>query len=192
MFHRTLRAQSVVMAGALVTILLLVLAAAPAHSQVPIAAPAAPYSLSGDVPEDQSRPAVAAGEGGFLAVWTDHRGGGGISGRRVVADGSSPEGSPFSITSTPAEQRDVDLAYNPATNAYLAVWDDRRQEGYPFLYGQLIHHDGSFIGGNFEVSGDHSYKTDPAEVQVATCARACHRPPTDPGTGSSARSPLCR
>jgi len=171
MFLRISRGHSptrlVLVAGGitLVCLLLVLTWAGVVYSEAPVGALGGPYQVSGDAPGDQTMPAIASSGSGFLAAWTDPRtsvhGVGDIYARRIATDGSSVEGPLVIVCDNSQNQKDVDLAYNAATNAYVAVWQDHRNEGYPFVYGQLIHRDGQLIGGNFEVAGP-SFKVDPA------------------------------
>ena len=99
---------------------------------------------------DQTYPRVAAaGAEGYVVVWEDRRtdSGGDIYGQRVALDGS-PAGGNFVVAATEAGQEDPVLAYNPAGGQYLAVWRDRRADGYGDIYGQ-------FITAGGELSGSH-------------------------------------
>jgi hypothetical protein len=77
----------------------------------------------------QSWPAVAAddGTGQFLVVWMDLRGGGGsdIYGRRIDPDGTFSDPFILEISTRDSGQDIPDVAFNPVTNEYLVVWEDR-------------------------------------------------------------------
>ena len=82
----------------------------------PIGAPI-PLATSG-APEQDAK--VASNGSAYLVVWG---GTGDIRGRRVLTDGSLPDGAPIPISTAPDSQSLPDVAFN---GAYLVAWKDNR------------------------------------------------------------------
>jgi hypothetical protein len=103
--------------------------------------PGLPHLLPGDGGSfpalgDQTSPAIVAGAGGFLAVWTDERstvladGGTGkdVYAARLAADGSLIDEVPIIITRAPGDQYDPLAVWNGT--GWLVVWTGS-VDGYP-------------------------------------------------------------
>jgi len=90
----------------------------------------------------------------FLVVWQDGRDGNwDIWGQRVALDGTFL-GRNFAICSAAGTQMLPEVAYNPDTNQYLVVWEDRRTDAD--IYGQRVNADGSLDGGEILIAGTGS------------------------------------
>lgn len=101
-------------------------------------------SAVGNAPEEQNRPAIAAGGPGYLVVWQDKRtvlsgftnmpsnplGGNGwdILGARLDGDGNLLDASPILITQEGHNQEDPRVAWNGEN--WLVVWMRERDEWY--------------------------------------------------------------
>jgi hypothetical protein len=109
----------------------------------------------------------------YLVVWTDYRSGQDIYGQRVGADGSllgNPDPTVnFEIASGSDEHLSPDLAYNPAADEYLVVWEDWRNslttEGD--IFGQRVDGDGSLLGNpdpsvNFAICTANTFQEAPS------------------------------
>lgn len=106
----------------------------------------------------------------YLVVWADTRDrsrGADIVGQRVTANGVRL-GSNFRISDLAATgyQTDPAVAYNPAANQFLVVWEDYRHcsptDGTD-IYGQRVRANGNLVGINFRVSdGGADDETNPA------------------------------
>ena len=102
---------------------------------------------------DQGRVAVAynSQDEEYLAVWQDERAGNwDIYGQRLDLDGALL-GDTFAITSHTGAQIRPAVAYNPAANQYLVVWEDRRTDAD--IYGQLVNADGTLDGAEIPIAG---------------------------------------
>ena len=109
----------------------------------------------------QEKPAVAAGAGGYLAVWRDRRNESvterDLYGQRLDLSGA-PVGSLITITLASEYQSNPAVAYNQDRDEYLVVWDDNRNPGDLDIYGQIVGEDGSLSGGfGLTVSGRQAY-----------------------------------
>ena len=113
--------------------------------------------------EYQSNPAVAynSQRGDYLVVWDDNRNPGDLDiyGQIVGGDGTL-KGS-FGLTVT-GRQAYPDVAYNPAEDSYLVVWEDDRP-GTPNhdVYGQVISADGALLGSDMVIASAISNQYDP-------------------------------
>lgn len=58
---------------------------------------------------------------------------------------------PFPVAALGDRQEIPQVAFNPATNEYLAVWEDQRNGVDADIYGQFFNADGSLKGDNFEI-----------------------------------------
>ncbi len=94
----------------------------------------------------------------YLVVWQDDRTqatrGTDIYGRRVAADGSRIGGDVrISRSSANADEVAPAVAYNPADDQYLVVWEDERPDAIPGsdIYGQRLAAEGTLVGRNFRV-----------------------------------------
>ena len=101
--------------------------------------------------DDQSRPVVAynSADNQYLVVWQDERNtdtGYDVYARVVNADGTMG-GSDFPISTDDAKQLAADIAYAPASNRFLVVW-----EHGPVIYGRLVNADTTFAGPEFLVA----------------------------------------
>ena len=96
----------------------------------------------------------------YLVVWSDDRNEGSrgtdIYGQLLAADGTRIGGD-FRISGPAATSYEYDpaVAYNPASNQYLVVWRDRRNDatrGWD-IYGRRVKATGKPAGGDFRISG---------------------------------------
>ncbi len=101
----------------------------------------------------QLHPRVASGENGYLAVWEDQAqdAGGDIYAQRFTAQGVMT-GSTFVLAATDERQTAPAVAYNAATDTYLAVWRDMRVDSAGDIYGQILDASGTISGSAFVVS----------------------------------------
>ena len=102
---------------------------------------------------DQQQAVVAynSQDGEYLVVWQDRRAGNwDIYGQRVDLDGTLL-GYTLAICTDTSAQLNPAVAYNPDTNQYLVVWDDRRNAEAD-LYGQLLDANGGLNGGNVVIA----------------------------------------
>lgn len=87
----------------------------------------------------------------FLVIWADDRGSTSgdlkLWGQRVGTDGTL-HGQPFAISSQPVSTFSADLAYNAASNRYLAAWTSGGT-----VLGQLIDGSGALVGASFQIPG---------------------------------------
>jgi PKD repeat protein len=129
----------------------------------------------------QQRPVVAYNAAGdeYLVVWEDARDGYpcDLYGQRVDADGVLlGAGDPtvnFAISTAPDYEDQPAVAYNPASDEYLVVWDDDRNDERD-VYGQRLDAEGALLdnpgtpedesvpGVNFAISVAYSYQSNPA------------------------------
>jgi hypothetical protein len=114
----------------------------------------------------QAFPAVAlnANASQFLVVWTDDRNGNpDIFGQLLGTDGTFI-GSAFAIAAAPQEQRRPAVAFDPATNQFLVVWEDHRSAASGSdIFGQLVNANGSLdAAGNFVIATGASNQGAPA------------------------------
>jgi len=89
----------------------------------------------------------------FLVVWEDYRSGTNfdIYGQLINAMGSL-FGTNLTISTASNNQYDPSVAYSPANQRFLVVWEDYRSGTNFDIYGQLISTTGTLIGGNFTIS----------------------------------------
>jgi|GEM_PF-115329 len=119
-------------------------------------APAGNESLANTGFNPCANPSVAAAsDGGFMVAW---------SGRdmAVITNGWDVYARPFSSTGIGGTMVRLNTylaanQYGPHVSAigldYLAIWTSLRQDGSrEGVYGQLVHNDGSFVGGEFRVN----------------------------------------
>jgi hypothetical protein len=88
----------------------------------------------------------------YLVVWADDRDGDGetdIWGQRYDRDGL-PLGENFVVREEAGNETRPVVAYNPAENNYLVVWDDVSEED---IEGQLVSAQGSQVGVASNISG---------------------------------------
>ncbi|MFI5142418.1 MAG: BACON domain-containing protein [Thermoanaerobaculales bacterium] len=117
--------------------------------------PGSPFLVSRDSNAgNEGNPAVAynptANE--YLVAWNayDSSGHWRVWGQRVAPAGTL-SGSGFVISASTADCGPPRLAYNPATNQYLVIWEDFRN-GADTIYDQLVNANGTVAGGNYAVT----------------------------------------
>jgi len=96
----------------------------------------------------------------YLVVWEEYLFSQGayvysdIRGRRVGADGALI-GTGFEVNANGSHHRHPDVAYNPATNHYLVVWQDFRNWSTSDwdIYGRRVKSNGRPAGGDVQMSG---------------------------------------
>ncbi len=113
--------------------------------------------------DSQSNPAVAANsqQHNYLVVWDDNRAGNNVDiYGQVISSNGSLMGSGFSLSVTNS-QNFPEVAYNPAQNNYLVVWEDNRSSSADDIYGQVISADGSVVGSSFAIAAASSNQYDP-------------------------------
>ena len=118
-----------------------------------------------NVAKDQKHVAAAYNpdEQTTLLVFEDKRPGTSSSdlyGQVISADGSLM-GSDFVVAAATGNQYYPAVAYSPAEQVYLAVWQDRRSGSYD-IYGQVISGSGSLVGSNFALSTASNSQERPA------------------------------
>lgn len=111
--------------------------------------------------EDQLLPVVAynSSDNQFLVVWEDERNPGtsrDIYGRVVNADGSMA-GPEFPIAASANDETTPDIAYAPASNRFLVVWEHGAD-----IFGRVVRADASFVGPAFEIASSSGTVSDPA------------------------------
>ncbi len=117
----------------------------------------------------QAFPAIAfdPGRGRFLVVWTDWRDAvavdSDIYGRFVMADGTA-DGMPFPIARLRISQKFPAIAFDPAGNRYLVVWEDRRNGLHDALYGRFLAGDGRLLGPEFRIAPSQGDQRRPSVV----------------------------
>jgi len=113
----------------------------------------------------QQHPRVAAGENGYLAVWEDQvqDTDGDIYAQRFTAQGVVT-GSAFALSATAERQTAPAVAYNAATDTYLAVWRDMRVDSDGDIYGQILNADGVISGSAIIVSAYPGYSQSAPDV----------------------------
>ncbi len=89
----------------------------------------------------QAGPAVAYGDGGYLAVWIDQRNSGttgtDVYGAWITRTGTVQ--SEFVVTNATANQRAASVVYDPVTNYFLVTWiDDRNGASNIDIWGALV------------------------------------------------------
>jgi hypothetical protein len=107
----------------------------------------------GDVDEAYPSLAYNTHRRHYLAVWhNDRPGNDDIQARKISEDGN-PIGGPFYVAAGPgAERRFPDVAYNPAADQYLVVWEDyNHTSGETTIRGQRLTGTGALLGGGFEI-----------------------------------------
>ncbi len=101
----------------------------------------------------QERPAVAAGQSGYLVTWRDARNEGStgldIYGQRLNLSGGMT-GDLITITTAASDQSNPAVAYNSVRDEYLVVWDDDQGSDLD-IYGQIVEADGD-LGTSFSWS----------------------------------------
>jgi hypothetical protein len=101
-------------------------------------------------------------------VWEDWRGSTGFGtnlyAQLVNGDGSM-SGANFSITLADDWQRSPKPAYIQATNKYLVVWEDQRDND---IYGRLVNANGTLSGSAFPIAAAAEYQWNPDVVYNAT------------------------
>ena len=110
--------------------------------------------------DDQTQPAGAynSQDQEYLVVWQDMRAGTyDIYGQRVDLDGTLLDEN-LVISAATNGQKLPDVAYNPATNQYLVVWEDYRNGSWD-IYGQRVNADGTLDGDNLAIAGGGSAAT---------------------------------
>lgn len=117
-----------------------------------------------DSADDLRRPAVAydATQHRYLVVWQDESNPA-IGGRVLNLDGTPFAGTFYLTTGTIARTR-PDVAYNPTTNQYLAVWEYEAAAGNHDLWGRKVDPDGTTDGGTFEIITHPDDDLEPALV----------------------------
>jgi len=103
---------------------------------------------------DESAPAVAhATESNqYLVVWQDHSGGNyDIRGQRITGNGALSGGF-IELCTFSGDQLRPRLVFNSGAG-FLVVWEDHRAAAWS-VYGQRLFENGTFGGGNFQISGD--------------------------------------
>jgi hypothetical protein len=101
---------------------------------------------------------VAAGTGGFLVVWEDHRSfaagkGVEIYARRLSTTGGLLGGD-FRVNGfTGSSQVHAAVASNDKSNQYLVVWQDGRNGSWN-IYGRRVAADGTRLGGDIRMTAD--------------------------------------
>ena len=119
------------------------------ESGIPPTKSQSPLALS-----DQLYPEIGFNPGlnQYLVVWMDIRDVNfDIYGQLLSASGS-PTGNNFAISNAIYEQRFAKIAYSPASNVYLVVWDDNRAQNRD-IYGQFVSgSSGALIGENFPIA----------------------------------------
>lgn len=117
-----------------------------------------------------TRPAMAycRSRDRFLVTWTRgtqydfDNGISDIYGQFVAGDGSRLQGGNFVIGAAAKNQFKSDVAYNSATDEFLVVWEDQRnQASQDDVYGQLISSAGMLIGSNFLAAGTNDIERRP-------------------------------
>ena len=130
---------------------------------------------SPDATSNEGAPAVAwNGSDEYLVVWSDMRNqaarGYDIYGQRVSASGARV-GAEVRISGGGAVADDQwpAVAWNPAVNQYLVVWEDHRRSSTrgADVYGQRVSDDGLLVGGNLRISGAGA-TTDELTPAIAT------------------------
>jgi hypothetical protein len=108
----------------------------------------------------------------YLIVWQDNRTparGWEIYGRRMGGDGTLVGGE-FRVSDSTATEGVPDLAFNAATNQYLVVWQDSRNQatrGWEVV-GRRVGSTGTLLGSDFAISNAMTDETRPAVVWNAT------------------------
>jgi hypothetical protein len=113
---------------------------------------------------DESAPAVAFGPaaGQYLVAWQAKQPVSGeydVRAQRVAANGSLAGGS-IGVSTWQYAQIRPQIAYNPAADAFLIVWEDHH---WAFgadadIYGQRVASNGTLLGGNFGIAWDGSQR----------------------------------
>lgn len=112
-------------------------------------------------PAYQAKPALAAGQDGYLVVWQDNRTGNlDIYGQYLTVDGT-PNGDFFVIDNGPQDQETPQVAYNAQADDYLVVWSDWR----------------AWVSGNNSTVVDSYYKVISANALTGTIASQPRRLP---------------
>jgi len=124
---------------------------------------------------DERSPMVAhnSATNQYLVVWLDHRDEGtrgwDVYGRRVKASGRLAGGD-FRISGPAAtdDEWEPAVAYNPTSNQYLVVWEDKRNYATRKwdIYGRRVKAGGNLAGGDFRISGTAA-TSDDGEPAVA-------------------------
>jgi hypothetical protein len=108
------------------------------------------------------RPALAycPGRDRFLITWTRgpeydfEKGESDVYGQFVGGDGTSLQGSNFTIASGAKNQFKSDVTCDVVNDRFLVVWEDQRKRAtQDDVYGQLISSDGAMLGENFLIAG---------------------------------------
>lgn len=108
------------------------------------------------------RPAIAycPGRDRFLVTWTGgpeydfEKGQSDIYGQFVGGDGTSLQGSNFTIAAGAKNQFKSDVTCDAVNDRFLVVWEDQRQLATrDDVYGRLISSDGTMLGEKFLIAG---------------------------------------
>jgi hypothetical protein len=140
-----------------------------AASRAELVIPAAFPIVSRENHQFVPRVAYASGAGEYLVVWeheynsSDHD----IYARRVSADGSLP-GQEIAIVTTISNQMSPDLAYNPAQNEYLVVWEEEYNSNDHDIRARRISASGELLGSEIAVSITILYESRPAVAYNST------------------------
>ncbi|MBL7153669.1 MAG: hypothetical protein ISS79_08120, partial [Phycisphaerae bacterium] len=113
---------------------------------------------------EQTNPDVAvADDGTFVVTWTTDNDGDsyGVHARLFEADGTPVSDAFLVNTYTDGNQSDSEVAINPTTGEFVAVWASEGQDGFGWgVYGQRFAADGTPVGDEFRVNtytnGDQS------------------------------------
>ena len=118
--------------------------------------------------QDNLYPAVAycSGRNQYLVVWDDRRHVGmtnDIYGQLVSQNGSLI-GNAFPVSMDPGNETNPAIAYNPAQDEFLVVWEALPQAASTSwdVYGQRVRCDGQLRGGQFPVSNATNVQVRPA------------------------------
>lgn len=122
-----------------------------------------PFEATSAVTQQQD-PAIAYGNGQFLAAWTDNRAssGAGIYGVRMTSSGSTT-GSEIAIASSDQPAAKPAIAYDSTNNRFLVVYESNNT-----ILGQLVNADGSLQGGVLSIGTGSSTRTDANVAYDAT------------------------
>ncbi len=115
--------------------------------------------------QEQTAIAYNPAENEYLVIWRQGPVGlaaDAVYGRRLAANGDLL-GSAFAIEDGGNTIELADLAFDAASDQYLAVWEDHRQ-ALPRIYGQFVAADGALVGDDFVLSDISSDQEHPRTV----------------------------